>query len=94
MERWMALTIALGALAENMRDIIREMEKEVSPVEIDFVYVSSAAANVKLKYGWEEFAEKMGPAFRCEDYGWARYLLTRYGDFYEEKKKEEDGETV
>jgi hypothetical protein len=90
MERWMALTITLGALAKNMQDIINDLEKEVGPVEVDFVYISNGAANVKLKHGWEEFSEKMGPDFKRKDYDWARYIETRYGDFYEEKTKEED----
>lgn len=94
MERWMALTITLGALAKNMQDVVKDLEKEVGPVEVDFVYISSDAANVKLKHGWEEFAEKMGPEFKRKEYDWARYIETRFGDFYEEKKGEKTDETV
>ena len=94
MERWMALTIALGALAQNMQDIIKDLQKEVGPVEVDFVYISDSAANVKLKHGWEEFAEKMGPEFKRKEYDWARYIETRYGDFYEEKERKTEDETV
>ena len=93
MERWMALTITLGALAKNMQDVINDLEKEVGPVEIEFVFVSPTTANVKLKRGWEEFAEKMGPDFKRKDYDWARYIETRFGDFYEEYGRKDD-ETV
>lgn len=90
MERWMALTITLGALAKNVQDVVKDLEKEVGPVEVDFVYISPDAANVKLKHGWEEFAEKMGPDYKRKEYDWARYIETRFGDFYEEKKGEEE----
>lgn len=90
MERWMALTITLGALAKNVQDFVKDLEKEVGPVEVDFVYISSDTANVKLRHGWEEFAEKMGPEFKRKEYDWARYIETRFGDFYEEKKREEE----
>ena len=89
MERWMALTITLGALAKNVQDVVKDLEKEVGPVEVDFVYISSDAANVKLRHGYSEFSEKMGPEFKRKEYDWARYIETRFGDFYEEKKGEE-----
>lgn len=94
MERWMALTITLGALAKNVQDVVKDLEKEVGPVEVDFVYISSEAANVKLRHGWEELAEKMGPEFKRKEYDWARYIETRFGDFYEEVKERKDDEIV
>lgn len=97
MEKWEALTITLGALAANMRDVVKELDKTVGPVEVDYVSASNTTAMVKLKHGFDEFAEKTGA--KVVDYKWARFVETPFGDFYEEKTKEEreayvDPETV
>ena len=46
MENWEGLTITLGALAANMRDIVRELDKTVGPVEVDYVSASNTTAMV------------------------------------------------
>ena len=95
MEKWEGLTITLGALAANMRDIVRELDKTVGPVEVDYISASNTTAMVKLKHGFDEFAEKLG--MPVIEYEWARFIETPFGDFYEEKpRRKEDGndETV
>ena len=87
MENWEALTITLGALAANMRDVVRELDKTVGPAEVDYISISNTVAMVKLKHGFDEFAEKTGA--EVVDYEWARFIETPFGDFYEEKKREE-----
>ena len=95
MEKWEGLTITLGALAANMRDIVRELDKTVGPVEVDYISASNTTAMVKLKHGFDEFAEKLG--MPVIEYKWARFIETPFGDFYEENpRRKEDGndETV
>ena len=95
MENWEALTITLGALAANMRDVVKELDKTVGPVEVDYISISNTVASVKLKHGFDEFAEKTGA--KVINYAWARFIETPFGDFYEEKpRRKEDGndETV
>ena len=87
MERWEALTITLGALAANMRDVVKELDKTVGPVEVDYVSASDTTAMVKIKHGFDEFAEKLGAD--VINYKWARFIETPFGDFYEEKTREE-----
>ena len=87
MEKWEALTTTLGALAANMRDVVKELDKTVGPVEVDYISVSNVVASVKLKHGFDEFAEKTGA--KVIEYKWARFIETPFGDFYEEKKREE-----
>lgn len=87
MEKWEALTTTLGALAANMREVVKELDKTVGPVEVDSVSVSDTVAMVKLKHGFDEFAEKTGA--KVINYAWARFIETPFGDFYEEKKREE-----
>ena len=95
MENWEALTITLGALAANMREVVKELDKTVGPVEADYISISNTVASVKLKHGFDEFAEKTGA--KVINYAWARFIETPFGDFYEEKpRRKEDGndETV
>lgn len=87
MENWEALTITLGALAANMREVVKELDKTVGPVEVDYVSASDTTAMVKIKHGFDEFAEKLG--MPVIDYKWARFIETPFGDFYEEKTREE-----
>ena len=87
MERWEGLTITLGALAANMRDVVRELDKTVGPAEVDYISVSNTVASVKMKHGFDELAEKLG--MPIIEYKWARFIETPFGDFYEEKKREE-----
>ena len=51
MEKWEALTITLGALAANMREVVKELDKTVGPVEVDYISISNTVASVKLKHG-------------------------------------------
>ena len=87
MEKWEALTTTLGALAANMREVVKELDKTVGPVEVDYISISNTVASVKLKHGFDEFAEKTGA--KVINYAWARFVETPFGDFYEEKKREE-----
>ena len=88
MERWEGLTLAIGALAKNMQDLLHELNKTVGPVEVDSVSVSDTVAMVKLKHGFDELSEKM-EGVKKTDYQWAKFIETNYGDFYVEKTKEE-----
>ena len=95
MEKWEGLTITLGALAANMRDVVKELDKTVGPAEVDYISVSNTVASVKMKHGFDELAEKLGTP--VIEYKWARFIETPFGDFYEEKpRRKEDGndETV
>lgn len=92
MENWEALTIALGALAANMREAVKELDKTVGPAEVDYISVSSTVASVKMKHGFDELAEALGAPII--DYEWARFIETPYGEFYEEKPRRKQDETV